>query len=80
VIVVPTETPLLLTPIPEIRVPVDAVTIPVIRALPLTVSFDDGLVVPIPTLSTLTSTYRLESETKLAVYLVLSAIGGFLTI
>jgi hypothetical protein len=49
----------------------------VIKEVPTTVSFDVGLVVPIPTLSVPISTYRLLAETKLAVSLVLFAITGF---
>jgi hypothetical protein len=44
---------------------------------PVTSNFCVGVVVPIPTLSVLISTYRLLAETKLAVSLVLFAITGF---
>jgi hypothetical protein len=70
VIVVPAEE------MPRLKPP-DAVTIPVNLLSPKTSSFDMGIVVPIPTLSVFASTYRLEIDTKLAVYLVLSAIYLF---
>ena len=68
------EIPVILNDVPTIRA---AVKIPETNTSPTTVSFDVGVVVPIPTLSVLISTYRLLAETKLAVSLVLFAITGF---